>query len=65
MGEEIGVDSIAIRDDDDLASVRLVDLAPDGDPFDLELQRSQLRYVVTSDAAARSLAENYVGLENV
>ena len=33
------------------------------DPFDLQLQLSQLRYVVTSEAAARSLAENYVGLE--
>jgi p-hydroxybenzoate 3-monooxygenase len=32
------------------------------DPFDLRLQLSQLRYVVSSDAAARSLAENYVGL---
>ncbi|HEX3054524.1 MAG TPA: 4-hydroxybenzoate 3-monooxygenase [Gaiellaceae bacterium] len=38
---------------------------PGGDPFDLELQRAQLRYVTTSDAAARSLAENYVGLETV
>jgi p-hydroxybenzoate 3-monooxygenase len=39
---------------------------PDGqDPFDLKLQLSQLRYVTTSDAAARSLAENYVGLEVV
>jgi p-hydroxybenzoate 3-monooxygenase len=35
---------------------------PGGDPFDLQLQLSQLRYVTTSDAAARSLAENYVGL---
>ena len=32
------------------------------DPFDLRLQLSQLRYVVSSQAAARSLAENYVGL---
>jgi p-hydroxybenzoate 3-monooxygenase len=32
------------------------------DPFDLKLQLSQLRYVATSPAAARSLAENYVGL---
>ena len=38
---------------------------PGGDLFDLELQRAQLRYVTTSDAAARSLAENYVGLETV
>jgi p-hydroxybenzoate 3-monooxygenase len=36
---------------------------PGGDPFDLKLQLSQLRYVTTSEAAARSLAENYVGLE--
>jgi len=35
----------------------------DGDAFDLELQRSQLRYVTSSEAAAHSLAENYVGLE--
>jgi p-hydroxybenzoate 3-monooxygenase len=36
---------------------------PDGqDAFDLKLQLSQLRYVTTSDAAAASLAENYVGL---
>jgi p-hydroxybenzoate 3-monooxygenase len=32
------------------------------DPFDLQLQLSQLRYVVGSEPAARSLAENYVGL---
>jgi p-hydroxybenzoate 3-monooxygenase len=35
------------------------------DPFDLKLQLSQLRYVTTSRAAATSLAENYVGLEEV
>jgi p-hydroxybenzoate 3-monooxygenase len=35
---------------------------PDGDRFDLQLQQSQLRYVVQSEAAARTLAENYVGL---
>ncbi|HEY4095106.1 MAG TPA: 4-hydroxybenzoate 3-monooxygenase [Baekduia sp.] len=34
----------------------------DGDAFDAGLQRSRLRYVTTSEAAARSLAENYVGL---
>jgi p-hydroxybenzoate 3-monooxygenase len=33
-----------------------------GDAFDDGLQRSRLRYVTTSEAAARSLAENYVGL---
>ena len=36
---------------------------PGDDPFDLMLQLSQLRYVVTSKAAATGLAENYVGLE--
>ncbi|HSD01176.1 MAG TPA: 4-hydroxybenzoate 3-monooxygenase [Gaiellales bacterium] len=35
---------------------------PDADPFDLQLQRAQLRYVIQSEAAARTLAENYVGL---
>jgi p-hydroxybenzoate 3-monooxygenase len=34
----------------------------DGDAFDDGLQRARLRYVTTSEAAARSLAENYVGL---
>jgi p-hydroxybenzoate 3-monooxygenase len=34
----------------------------DGDPFTHQLQLSQLRYVVSSRAAATSLAENYVGL---
>jgi p-hydroxybenzoate 3-monooxygenase len=32
------------------------------DPFDAKLQLSLLRYVTTSEAEARSLAENYVGL---
>jgi p-hydroxybenzoate 3-monooxygenase len=39
--------------------------APTGDDFDEQLQLSQLRYVTTSRAAATSLAENYVGLEQV
>jgi p-hydroxybenzoate 3-monooxygenase len=34
-----------------------------GDPFERKLQLSQLRYVTRSDAAATTLAENYVGLE--
>jgi p-hydroxybenzoate 3-monooxygenase len=38
---------------------------PGDDPFDLRLRLSQLRYVTTSESAARSLAENYVGLEVV
>jgi p-hydroxybenzoate 3-monooxygenase len=33
----------------------------DGDAYDEKLQVAQLRYTVTSDAAAASLAENYVG----
>ena len=36
-----------------------------GDPFDLRLQESQLRFVTTSQAAATTLAENYVGLDSV
>ncbi len=35
---------------------------PGDDPFDHELQLAQLRYVVSSPAAATTLAENYVGL---
>ena len=38
---------------------------PGDDPFDLQLQRAQLRYVTISEAQARALAENYVGLERV
>jgi p-hydroxybenzoate 3-monooxygenase len=38
--------------------------APDDDEFTLRLQQSQLRYLRTSPAAARSLAENYVGVEH-
>jgi p-hydroxybenzoate 3-monooxygenase len=33
----------------------------DSDPFDARLQRAQLEYVCSSQAAATSLAENYVG----
>jgi p-hydroxybenzoate 3-monooxygenase len=32
------------------------------DPFEQRLQLSQLRYITSSEAAATSLAENYVGL---
>ncbi len=32
-----------------------------GDPFDEQLQSSQLRWVAESRAAATGLAENYVG----
>jgi p-hydroxybenzoate 3-monooxygenase len=43
----------------------MLHLPPGADPFDLRLQRSQLRYVTTSQAQATALAENYVGLESV
>jgi p-hydroxybenzoate 3-monooxygenase len=43
----------------------MLHLPPGADPFDLRLQRSQLRYVTTSPAQATALAENYVGLERV
>ena len=33
-----------------------------GDPFDAQLQQSQLRWVCSSEAAAMGLAENYAGL---
>ena len=39
---------------------------PDDDGgFQQQLQRSQLQYVCTSRAAATSLAENYVGLDQI
>jgi len=40
----------------------MVHLPPDAEPFSERLRRAQLRYVTASPAAARSLAENYVGL---
>jgi p-hydroxybenzoate 3-monooxygenase len=39
--------------------------SPDADPFEQRLQRAQLEYVCRSEAAARTLAENYVGLASV
>jgi p-hydroxybenzoate 3-monooxygenase len=36
--------------------------APDGDPFDNRVRSAELSYLMSSDAAIRSLAENYVGL---
>jgi p-hydroxybenzoate 3-monooxygenase len=38
---------------------------PGGDEFDVKLQLAQLAYVCSSEKAAASLAENYVGLEHV
>jgi p-hydroxybenzoate 3-monooxygenase len=40
----------------------MLHLPPDEDPFGRRLRQSQLRYVVGSELAAKSLAENYVGL---
>src|ERR1700694_86626 len=37
---------------------------PAGDAFDHKLRLSYLRYIVKSEAAATTLAENYVGFEN-
>jgi p-hydroxybenzoate 3-monooxygenase len=39
----------------------MLHLPPDEDPFGYRLRQSQLRYVVGSEVASRSLAENYVG----
>ena len=38
---------------------------PDADDYERRLQRSQLEYVCTSEAAARTLAENYVGFDRI
>jgi p-hydroxybenzoate 3-monooxygenase len=38
---------------------------PGQDPFEAQLQLSQLEYVCNSDAASTTLAENYVGLDTV
>ena len=37
----------------------------DTDGFQAQLQRAQLEYVCSSEAASRSLAENYVGFDSV
>src|SRR4029450_8751612 len=43
----------------------LLHRTPGDDAFQLRIQRARLDYLATSEAAARSLAENYVGLERV
>jgi p-hydroxybenzoate 3-monooxygenase len=43
----------------------MLHLPPDEDAFGWRLRLSQLQYVTTSEAAARSLAENYVGFDAV
>lgn len=43
----------------------MLHLPATGDPFDLQLQRSQLRYVTSSRVQAAALAENYVGLAEI
>jgi p-hydroxybenzoate 3-monooxygenase len=41
---------------------RMLHLVPGADPFERRLQVAHLRYVTSSEAAARSLSENYTGL---
>ena len=41
---------------------RLMHLFPEETPFDRRRQVAELDYVTSSEAAAKSLAENYVGL---
>jgi p-hydroxybenzoate 3-monooxygenase len=43
----------------------MLHVAPGADPFESQLQLSQLRYVTSSHAAALSLAENYSGYKPV
>ena len=40
-------------------------LHPPDDDFERRIQLARLRYVCSSEAAQRSLAENYVGLSDV
>ena len=41
---------------------QLLHVFPEATAFDRRRQRAELDYVTSSDAAATSLAENYVGL---
>jgi p-hydroxybenzoate 3-monooxygenase len=41
---------------------QMMHLFPDDSPFDRRRQLAELDYVTSSEAAAKSLAENYVGL---
>src|ERR1043166_1873302 len=41
---------------------RLFHLFPEETPFDRKRQLAELEYLASSEAAAKSLAENYVGL---
>jgi p-hydroxybenzoate 3-monooxygenase len=41
----------------------MLHVTPDGDPFEEQLQLSQLRFVTASRAQATALAENYSGLQ--
>jgi len=41
---------------------RMLHLAPDADAFDRRIQLAELDFITGSEAGARSLAENYVGL---
>jgi p-hydroxybenzoate 3-monooxygenase len=41
---------------------QMMHLFPDDNPFDRRRRLAELDYVTSSEAAAKSLAENYVGL---
>jgi len=41
---------------------QMLHLSPDGDGFDRRVQLAEIDYITGSEAGARSLAENYVGL---
>ena len=58
-------DSATVAEDsgDSQIDVLTGDSDPEGDPFGVRLQQSQLRHLRTSTAAATALAENYVGVE--
>jgi p-hydroxybenzoate 3-monooxygenase len=44
---------------------QMLHVDPAATPYELELQQAQLAYVASSEAAATTLAENYVGLPGV
>ncbi|MBE9557784.1 MAG: FAD-dependent monooxygenase, partial [Proteobacteria bacterium] len=41
---------------------QMLHLPPEGDDFDRRVQLAELDYITSSEAGAKSLAENYVGL---
>ena len=41
---------------------KLMHQFPDNSPFEKRMQRAEFDYIATSEAASKSIAENYVGL---